>query len=287
MEYHTLIVATGSSTKDGFPWKIAGDSEETRKTLHETQREIEASSSIAVIGGGVTGAETAGELGYEYAREGKKEVHFIYSAELPLASSGLERSRKQTVVELERLNVQMIPSTHVTKTIKLPDGMTKLELQNKDGSVKTLTVDTVLPATGMVPNTSFLPKPMLNEYGNVVQDGYLRAPQYPDIFIAGDAGSLEPSKALFADRQIVWLIKHLPRYFSHNGELPPAPYKAEGSATPDVEVITVGKAKGVGHFNSWRIPSLAIWWIKGRHMGTAYAGELAAGKRTITTVYEN
>jgi NADH dehydrogenase FAD-containing subunit len=286
VEYHTLIIASGSRTKDEFPWKIVGTSEETKKALHKAQKEIEAASSIAVIGGGVTGLETAGELGFEYSREGKKDVHLIYNGELPLAPINLEKVRKQAVLELERLNVKMIPSTQVTKTTRLANGETKLELTKKDGSVKTLTVGAVLPATGMVPNTSFLPPSMLNESGNVLQDGYLRALKYPNIFVVGDAGALEPSKVMFANDQTIWLIKHLPRYFSHNGELPSEPYKKDGSEIKNVEVFTLGRSKGAGHFGTWRIPSLAIWWIKGRYLGTNYAGELAAGKRMVTEVFE-
>ncbi|KAK0392223.1 hypothetical protein NLU13_1720 [Sarocladium strictum] len=286
IEYHTLIVATGSSTRDQFPWKIVGTSAETKAALHKTQKEIHDGSSVAVIGGGVTGAETAGELGYEYSRNGKKEVYLIYDDVLPLHAASTDKVRKQTVLELERLKVKLIPSTKVTKTTPQSEGKTELELTAKDGSTKTLTVDAVLPATGLVPNTSFLPSSLLDERGHVVQDGFLRTPGHENIFVVGDAGSIDPPKAIFADDQSLWLLKHLPRYFSHNGEMPSEPYKKEGAGSRNVEALTLGRAKGTGHLNGWKLPSIAIWWLKGRYLGTDYAGELAAGKRTITTVFE-
>ncbi|KAL2212014.1 FAD/NAD(P)-binding domain-containing protein [Sarocladium strictum] len=286
IQYHTLIVATGTRTKDGFPWKIVGTSAETERLLHKTQKQIEEASSVAVIGGGVTGAETAGELGYEYARHDKKEVYLIYNGDLPLAPDMVPRVRKQTVIELERLNVKLIPSTKVIETTQRASGQTKLVLQNNGGSTKTLTVDLAIPATGMVPNSSFMPSSMLDKHGYIHQNGYLRTPSHSNIFVVGDVGSLDPSRAFFADPQIVWLVKHLPRYFSHNGELPAEPYRREGAFVRNVEALTVGKDKGVGTFGTWKMPSLVVWWVKGRHMGTDYAGDLAKGKRTMMVTFE-
>jgi hypothetical protein len=53
-----------------------------------------------------------------------------------------------------------------------------------------------------------------------------------------------------------------------------------------VEALTVGKDKGVGTFGTWKMPSLVVWWVKGRHMGTDYAGDVAKGKRTMMVTFE-
>ncbi|KAH8174170.1 pyridine nucleotide-disulfide oxidoreductase domain-containing protein [Sarocladium implicatum] len=287
IDYHTLIIATGSRSKDVTPWRMSGDAGEMKTMLHKAQKEIEQADSIAVIGGGVTGSETAGELGYEYSRVGKKDVHFIYSSDLPLQPVVLEKTRKQTVVELERLKVKLHSKTKLVNTRQAKNGKKTLELQSSDGSTKYLTVSAVIHATGMTPNTSFMPSAMLNDTGNIKQDGYLRASGSRNIFVAGDAGALEPSKASFLDTQVQWLVKHLPAYFSSaTGDLPSEPYKKYGVAPRNLEVLTLGKSRGAGHVGTWTLPSLLVWYLKGRHLGTDYAESYSYGKRLLTTTFE-
>ena len=287
VDYHTLIIATGSKSKDATPWKLSGDAEEMKKALHKAQKEIEEADSVAVIGGGVTGSETAGELGYEYSRVGKKDVHFIYSSELPLQPVVLEKTRKQTVIELERLKVKLHSNTKVTDTTQAKNGKQTLKMKSSDGSIEYLTVGAVIHATGLAPNTSFMPASMLNEHGLIKQDGYLRATGHKNIFVAGDVGDLEPAKASFLDTQVQWLVKHLPAYFSSaSGDLPLQPYKKDGVEPRNLEVLTIGKSRGAGHLGSWTVPSLLVWWVKGRSLGTDYAEAYSYGKRVLTTTFE-
>lgn len=69
LSYDMLILATGSRTADGTPFKSLGTTEMTKNALHEFQASIEKSGTIVIAGGGVTGAEVAGELGFEYGRQ--------------------------------------------------------------------------------------------------------------------------------------------------------------------------------------------------------------------------
>jgi apoptosis-inducing factor 2 len=72
--YDTLVVTTGSNTGD-MPWKASGSHEQFLDTLHSTQEKVKKAKSIVVGGSGVTGVETAGELGFEYGKT--KEITLV------------------------------------------------------------------------------------------------------------------------------------------------------------------------------------------------------------------
>jgi apoptosis-inducing factor 2 len=65
--YNVLVVTTGSNT-GAMPWKASGSYKQLLDTLHSTQEKVKKAKSIVVGGGGVTGVETAGELGFEYGK---------------------------------------------------------------------------------------------------------------------------------------------------------------------------------------------------------------------------
>ncbi|KJZ75568.1 hypothetical protein HIM_05031 [Hirsutella minnesotensis 3608] len=116
--YHTLIVATGSTARDDMPWKVLDTAEKTSEKLHNLQDDIKRAKTIVVAGGGATGTETAGELGFEYARNGDKEVYFVHSQDLPLSAPVLPSVRRQIKAELEKLKVTLIPNTTVTSATR-------------------------------------------------------------------------------------------------------------------------------------------------------------------------
>lgn len=64
--YDIVILATGSSTRDDVPYKQKGSTEETKAALHDFQSRVKKATSIVIAGGGSTGVETSGELGFEY-----------------------------------------------------------------------------------------------------------------------------------------------------------------------------------------------------------------------------
>ncbi|KAH0595213.1 hypothetical protein MHUMG1_06962 [Metarhizium humberi] len=160
-----------------------GLADNTFDRIHTLQRRVARVETIVVAGGRLTGAETAGEIGYQYGRKGKKEVYLIYNNELPFSPAVME---------------SLVPKTAVTKaTTRGRD--TVLELRHADGTTKTLTAQDYLPTTGMTPNASFVPKGMLDKNGYIRQMPFLRADGYKNIFVVGNAGNLENNRALAAD----------------------------------------------------------------------------------------
>lgn len=279
VSYDTLLIATGSSAKDKMPWKLVGTADNTIDRIHALQKQVESAKTIVVAGGGLTGAETAGEIGYKYGKSGEKEIYFIYNNDLPLSPAVMDSVRKQTKLELERMKVKVLAKTTVT-SVEVKGKDTVLQLRHADGTTKTLTTQAYIPTTGVTPNTAFVPKNMLDSNGYIKQTSFLRADGFKDIFVLGDVGSLEDNRALSADAQAAHLIKALPGYFE-GGQL--AEYKVN---TKPMYGITLGQSKATGQMGSFKVFSFLIWFLKGRFLGTDKAAGVAAGKMTMSQTFE-
>ena len=277
--YNTLFIATGSSARDQMPWKLVGTAKNTTDRLHELRSKISGASKIVVAGGGLTGTETAAELGFLYSKTGAKKVYFVYNDELPLSSTAMGKVRKQAKLELERMNVKLIPNTKVVG-VTIQGKSSILQLEGANGETTTLTAQAYLPTTGVVPNTSFVPQHMLDSNGYIKQTSLLRAEGYKDIFVVGDAGNLQPNMGGIADAQAAHVIKNLPAYFE-SGEV--AEYKY--STTP-MFAVTLGQSKGSGQVGSFKLFSFLVWFLKGRDMGTSKAQRIAAGKQSLVSTFE-
>jgi apoptosis-inducing factor 2 len=82
--YDLLILATGSRTKDGSPFKALNSTEATKRAVHDMQIRIGKAQSIVIAGAGVTGIEIAGELGYRYGKE--KQVVLVSLRKPPVCA---------------------------------------------------------------------------------------------------------------------------------------------------------------------------------------------------------
>lgn len=280
--YHTLVIATGSRARDDMIWKSLGTAEETKSKLHHIQDQISNAKTIVVAGGGMTGSETAGELGFEYSQHGKKEVIFVYSGNLPLAAPATDQVRKQAQKELEKLKVQLIPDTTVTSATAPTPGSPDmvLELRAADGTTRTITAQAYLPATGIIPNTEFAPRELLDARGYIKQTTRLRAEGHDNIFVVGDAGNLEAPSLMHAEAQSRHMLKALPAYLE-TGEAPEYAVNKK-----EMFAVTLGRSRATGQMGTMKLFSFIIWFMKGRYLGTDYAGGWAAGKRTMSVTFE-
>ncbi|KAK0651950.1 hypothetical protein B0T16DRAFT_454363 [Cercophora newfieldiana] len=270
--YDELVIATGTSYKDGLPLKDGNSTEETKAALAEWRTRIDKAKSIVVAGGGESGVEIAAELGEEYASRRLKAVTLIVAGDLPLPPSAMTDVRETVKKELERLKVEVLNNSKVLGT-KQEKGKTIIELS----SGKTLEADLFIPVFGIVPNTSFLPREMLDDAGYVKQTTSMRVDGYENIYVVGDAGNLEVSRAVNADYQLQYLAKTL------NAKLTGAPEPEQYKINPKVMFgISLGKSRGTGQMGTWKPWSLLIWWFKSRHLGVPMGQPFADGLRTAT-----
>ena len=275
IEYHTIIVATGSRAKNDMPWKLVGDSVETRTALAKLRKEIQDAKSIVVGGGGATGVEIAGELGCEYAQSGKKQISLITSETTVLEPRIMDRVRKEAHKELEKMKVNVITSTRVTKVTNDASGATILETEKGDGTAQKIKTDLFIPSWGMTFNSDFVPEDMRLPTGRLKVTKSMQAPGYGNAFIVGDVADCEPLQVVFAESQVKHVVSALDKYFA-GGNIPEYEIKPRGG-----HIVSIGRNHATGQVLSWKVWSWILWYFKARTLGTDYAPACAEGERFI------
>ena len=116
--------------------------------------------------------ETSAEIAFKYS---DKNVVLYTGASRPLPSFPKSTSSKATG-KLNQLGIEIVNGERVNvkdKTIEFADGSTK-------------SFDLIIETLGLLPNTDFLPKKVLNEYGYVETDEYLRLKDHHNVICLGD-----------------------------------------------------------------------------------------------------
>lgn len=268
ISYDHLIIATGSRNAGEIPWKNSPNgSEATIAQLHKVQEQVKAADSIAIGGGGPTGVETAGELGFEY-RE-KKEITIITSAaELlhPVIPAHIATPAEK---EIEKLGVKVVKNARVESTKLTPLGKTELTLSNGEKML----VDLYLPTAGVLPNSEFIPTALLNDKREVMVDPCLRVKNATSIWAAGDISDIENSQIVYALKQTSALVKNLDLVLKGKE---PVEYSYGGAP---IMAVTLGRSKATGRSGGMKLPSIAVWFIKGRYLGTNDLNKYAMGTK--------
>lgn len=128
---------------------------------------------------------------------------------------------KYATTALEKLNVTIKTSTSVISTTALPKGGQALHLS--DG--ETIMADMYIPASGLIPNSSFVPARYLDDAGFIVVDTHLNLKDSPDIWALGDISDTEYMQFISCDRQSVYVAKSVVGALSGRGKIP-TPYKS-------------------------------------------------------------
>ncbi|KAK3897118.1 hypothetical protein C8A05DRAFT_48143 [Staphylotrichum tortipilum] len=246
----TLVIATGSSCKEGMPFKHLAGTPSTKAEFHHLRDKITAARTIVVAGAGLTGVEVAGELGQAYGLVGTKEITLIADDELPLDREARPDVRQIAASELAKLNVKIIPNTRVVRPLH--------------------------PHLRHNPNTAFFPPSLLSPSLRVtVSLATLQIPP-PNIFALGDASAAQSANGKHADAQVRYLASALQEYL--NGRAMPA-YKPDDRY---IFSVTMGPYRGTGQVGGRRLWGWVIRTAAGRHLGTDCAGHVARGRRTMT-----
>ena len=273
LQYHALIVATGSRTHHPA-FSAWNDKEDTLAAIRATNTAAAAAKSIVVVGGGATGVEAAGELGdFLNGRPGwfstpppKVAITLLTSANqlLPTLRAAIG---KQAERKLNALGVEVRYNTRVTDTRKEQDGRTTLTLENG----QQITTDLYIPAHGVLPNSSWLPAELLDE------KQYLKTnPQTlrvdlagPRVYAVGDISSSSRNTILDIRDGLPVLYTNLKRdLISYDAKHPeqPAPGKDRIFVLNmhEIMIVPIGTATGVGVIMGWKVPGWAVWLLKGR-----------------------
>ncbi|PVH82659.1 AMID-like mitochondrial oxidoreductase-like protein [Cadophora sp. DSE1049] len=265
--YDILVITTGSRTKDPVPWKPSLDGyEATRDRLHKIQEQVNSAKSIVLGGAGPTGVEAAAELGFEFGK-GKEITLITSSSQILLGTPPNVANFAENV--LRKLHITILKDTRITSSQPLPPPSTQIELTLSSGAK--MIVDLYLPTVGVLPNTDFVPKNLLNEDGDVVVDDYLRVKGVEGVWAAGDVVDIQPSQFVYMQKQAAALAKNLDLVI--NGKVPVL-YKYDGAP---MMAVALGRSRATGRFGNNRLPSLIVWFLKGRTLGTQNLQGLVTG----------
>lgn len=189
--YDVAVISSGVT--NGF-WRNDAVQDEVRieAGIRDAASEIANAKTLAVVGGGATGASVAVNVKERYPG---KAVHFFFSGPQPLPGYH-PKVRDRVERELVRLGVVLHPEHRAV----IPDDFDCDRFTSEPVSWSTgqppFEGGLTLWAVGrMRPNSSFVPADMLDEAGFVRVDEHLRVQGYEDVFAVGDIAASDPNRS--------------------------------------------------------------------------------------------
>ena len=256
LAYGTLIIATGASSDQAI-WSARDGHEKTIAAFKNMNEALQRASTILVAGGGPVGVETTGELAFEYRKT--KDITLLSGSTklLPHSRPSLGPTAEQY---LNDLGATVKHGLRASSSERNGAGQTVVKLS--DGS--SITTDVYIDATGLHPNTSFLPGDLLDSRGAVITDPRtLRVPKAgPRVYAIGSVASYSNGKVGDVWDAISPLMSNVTFDLS-NGKL--GKEKEYSKKKGEILIVPVGRSKGVGVLFGWGLPSMAVWGIKGRN----------------------
>jgi apoptosis-inducing factor 2 len=192
LAYDMLVIASGVT--NGF-WRDDRMASLSEVEAEDREREklIAGAATIAVIGGGPTGASMATNLAI---RHRDKQVSWYYPGAHPLPGY-----HRDTVADVEARAAAAGVATHPGHRAKAP-GPDEPAANPGAGPVhwqsgqEPSQADLVFWAVGVSrPNTGFLPPQWLDEEGYVRTEPSLQVPGHPEVFAIGDVAATDPLRS--------------------------------------------------------------------------------------------
>ncbi|KAH0433217.1 hypothetical protein CcaCcLH18_05959 [Colletotrichum camelliae] len=264
LPYDYLVLATGArSASPDMPWKSADSHEKTLGLLHQTAEKVKAARHVVVAGAGPTGVETAAEIRFEYK---DKEVILLSGDEEILGS---DHAAKGIENEIVRLGVQVKRNARVANSRPLPDGQTEVTLMNGER----LKTDLYLPTMGLIPNSEFLDPSLLTERKYVSVDDYMRVKGADNVWACGDLVSKPRAGFMVTDKQAAGVVKNIELAIKGKDQ------QVVKGMPVDIFVCSTGRSRGAGRVGWVKVPSLFVWAVKGRTLGSDWLPKYTNGSQ--------
>ena len=271
IQYAALIIATGFTTPSPlFTQPIDGPDLES--VYNDFQKDLQTAKHVVIGGGGPVGVETAGEIAeFLNGKPGflsSSPKHYRTKVTLVCADKKMlpvlrEAISKKAEKYLKRLGVDVLYNTKVVSATPNEDGKTPVQL----GNGETIEADLYIDATGVRPNTSFLPKEWLDTRNRISSNPRtLRVDAAgPRVYALGDVGSYSRGGAMDLQDALPVVMTNLKTDLaSHISGQAPGPDRLYTSNSKESQLVPVGTGKGVGAMMGWKLPSFFVWMIKGR-----------------------
>ncbi|KAJ0420241.1 hypothetical protein BJY00DRAFT_141363 [Aspergillus carlsbadensis] len=293
IEYHALVIATGSSTPSPLLSLNSGGRDEVKTHWKAFRTALPNAKSIVIGGGGPVGIETAGELGEHLnGRAGffssklsdlKVKITVISkdSEILPVIRPALAQTAEGYLakVGVEVIKGVSVDSVSPAEAGRGSDVTAKTEVKLSDG--KTLQADLYIPAFGTVPNTGFVSEALRADDGRVeTNPKTLRVDKAGErVYAVGDASNYaRPAVHIMMDA-IPVLVANLKRdLLIAAGQTPPGDDRLLTADEGETQLVPIGRSKGVGAFKGTKLPSFFVWLFKGRDYFVGMTGGMWSGQ---------
>ena len=281
LNYHALIVATGSNAY--YPaFSMSNDAQSTLDSITLTNDQVNSAQKIVIVGGGPTAVEFAGEVAEHrngkpgwFSKVAPKTQITLITADNQLLPTLRPAIAKAAERKLKALGVEVVYNTRVTEPSPTKEGRTAVALENG----QELEADLYVPAYGVLPNSSWMPKALLNEKGYLItNDSTLRVDAAgPRVYAFGDIATYSRNNFWDIMNGLPVLVTNLKRdLLSYNPLLPDEKPKGKDRVykvdTRESMVVPIGSGGGVGAVMGWRVPSVFVWLLKGRDYMVGMSG---------------
>jgi NADH dehydrogenase FAD-containing subunit len=287
LQYHALVVATGSQTYHPA-FSMSSDAQSTLDAITSTNKAVNSAKKIVIVGGGPTAVEFAGEVGeHRNGKSGnpapKTSITLITADKqlLPMLRPAIAEAAEQ---KLKALGVNVVYKTRVTKSTNTKSGGAVLTLSTG----KEMNTDLVIPAYGVTPNSSWLPKELLNEKGYLINNPKtLRVDAAgPRVYAFGDVASYSRNNIWDITMALPTLAVNMKRdLLSYNSMLPDDKPKGKDRVytvdTREAMLVPIGSGGGVGAIFGWKLPSWVVWMLKGRDYMLGMSGQSTVNGKSV------
>ena len=273
LEYYALIIGTGIRSPTPAT-TLHGDHKISERALEEMNSKLASAKDIVVGGAGPIAVETAGELGDHF--KGKAKITLIAGGDklLPI----LQKSRSEKAQKLlESAGVQVKYKTRVESTEQTSDGKTIVRLDNGE----TLTTDVYIPATGVKPNTEFLPTELKQSNGYVKTNKQtLRVDEAgPRVYAVGDVAGVDKGGMLNMYNTIPVFGANFNHDLFAEAKVGSVAEKTYHFKDAESQLVPIGIKTGVGAFNGWGMPGFMVKQIKGKDYMVRMMPDITEGKK--------
>lgn len=258
LDYDFLVIATG--TKSAFNgWKVNESHESTKAAIEDANTKLKTAKTIAVLGAGPTGVESAGEVA-DFVP--KAEVSLYTGAAGPLLS--VPSLSAGATKKLEALGVKIINKVRSTSVTSDASGYTVVF---DNGETKKF--DLVLEATSHTPYSDFVPASAKDEAGWVVTDKHLLVKGTKNVYAYGDiiAGSGKTIVDLKFALTPTFTLVVKSVFFGQGGAL--KDYKT----VSNMLMVPISKKGGEGILFGWHAPNFLVKFVKSKTYMVSNAGE--------------
>jgi apoptosis-inducing factor 2 len=299
VSYDVLIFASGGRTPSPL-FTSSASTDETRQALHAFRNALPTAKRIILGGGGACAVEAAAEMaeflngpvGWFSSSPRKQSARItIVTRGQKLLPSLSQAASKRAEQYLRRLGVEIIYGKRIQETVPSNAGRTVETLSAKkeepfqihldDGQI--LEADIYIPAFHGTPTTFYVPSNLLSPSNHVETNPLtLRVDEAGSgVYAIGEVSSCFKGGFLSLMKSTEVITTNLKRDLRafENGRDKPTTGKdrAMDWDQPPSQFVPIGRTRGVGQLMGWWLPSIFIWFIKGRDYMVSKTGDSIYG----------